>query len=49
MARERKRENWREKEVKWKEKLNEKETFERTEANSRDGLGVISQKTNIHI
>lgn len=29
----RERENWREKEVKWKEKLNEKETFERTEAN----------------
>lgn len=40
MARERKKEKGREKDVMWKEKLNEKETFERTEANSRDGLGT---------
>lgn len=40
MARERKKESEREKDVMWKEKLNEKETFERTEANSIDGLSV---------
>lgn len=40
MARKGKKKNGREKDVKWKLKLNEKETFERTEANSRDGLGA---------